>query len=77
MNSMVVGSNPFAVSSTSDMAPLLSNEFFDIQATIECRFTLRPLRDMIITDSQMHRPDKYSQHSSIMASLAKWLSVLC
>ena len=28
------------------MAPASSNEFLDIQATIECRFTLK--RDMII-----------------------------
>ena len=70
-NSVVVRSNLFAVSSTSDMAPVSSKEFFDIQATTECKFTLRPLRDMIITYSQMHRSDKYSQHSSIMTS---WLN---
>ena len=34
--------------------------------TIECRFTLKRARDMIITYSQMHRTDKYSQHSSII-----------
>ena len=42
-----------------------SKEFLDTQANIECRFTLSPLRDMIRTYSQMHLPDKYSQHSSI------------
>ena len=31
----------------------------------KCEFTLRLVRDMIITYSQMHRTDKYSQHSSI------------
>ena len=31
------------------MAPVLSKELLDIQATIACRFTLK--RDMIITDS--------------------------
>ena len=30
------------------------------------RFTLKRVRDMIITYSQMHRTDKYSQHSSII-----------
>ena len=35
-------------------------EFFDIQATIECGFTLKPVRDMTGTCSQMHRTDKYS-----------------
>ena len=41
-----------------------SKEFLDIQATIECGFTLKRVRDMIKTYSQMHRTDKYSQHSS-------------
>ena len=43
-----------------------SKEFLDIQATIECGFTLKRVRDMIRTYSQMHRADKYSQHSSII-----------
>ena len=30
------------------------------------RFTLKRVRDMIKTYSQMHRTDKYSQHSSII-----------
>ena len=32
---------------------------------LECRSTLKRIRDMI-TYSQMHRTDKYSQHSSII-----------
>ena len=32
--------------------PFSSKEFLDIQATIECRFTLRRVRDMITTSSQ-------------------------
>ena len=63
---MVVGSNPVAVTSPSDFAPASSKEFLDIQATIECGFTLKRIRDMIKTYSQMHRTDKYSQHSSII-----------
>ena len=31
------------------MAPAWSKEFLDIQASIECRFTLKLVRDMIIT----------------------------
>ena len=46
---MVVGSNPVAVTSPSDFAPASSKEFLDIQATIECRFTLKRVRDMIKT----------------------------
>ena len=51
---------------SSDFAPVSSKEFLDIQATIECRFTLERVRDMIRTYSQMHRTEKYSQHSSII-----------
>ena len=43
-----------------------SKEFLDIQATIECRFTLKRVRKVIRTYSQMHRTDKYSQHSLII-----------
>ena len=46
---MVVGSNPVAVTSPSDFAPASSKEFLGIQATIECGFTLKRVRDMIIT----------------------------
>ena len=49
---MVVGSNPVAVTSPSDFAPASSKEFLDIQATIECGFTLKRVRDMIKTYSQ-------------------------
>ena len=49
-----------------------SKEFLDTQANIECIFTLSPLRDMIRTYSQMHLPDRYSQHSSIIWSV--WLN---
>ena len=44
----------------------LSKEFRDIQVTTECGFTLKRVRDMIRAYSQMHRMDKYSQHSSII-----------
>ena len=49
-----------------DFAPASSKEFLDIQATIECGFTLKRVRDMIKTYSQIHRTDKYSQHGSII-----------
>ena len=45
-------SNPVAVTSPSDFAPASSKEFLDIQATIECGFTLKRVRDMIKTYSQ-------------------------
>ena len=34
-----------------------SKEFLDIQATIECRLTLKRVQGMIITYSQMHRTE--------------------
>ena len=37
---------------TSDFAPALSKEFLDIQATIECGFTVKHVCDMIRTCSQ-------------------------
>ena len=43
---MVLGSSPVAVTSTSDFALASREELLDIQATIECGFTLKPVRDM-------------------------------
>ena len=44
---MVLGSSPVAVTS-----PASSKEFLDIQATIECGFTLKRVRDMTRTYNQ-------------------------
>ena len=44
-----MGSSPVAVTSPSDFAPASSKEFLDIQATIECGFTLKLVRDMTRT----------------------------
>ena len=49
---MVLGSCPAAVTSPSDFAPALSKEFLDIQATIDCGFTLKRVCDMTRTYSQ-------------------------
>ena len=46
--------------------PASSKEFLDIQATIECGFTLKCIRDVTRTYHQMHCTDKYSQQSSII-----------
>ena len=54
------------------MAYASSKEFLDIQASIECRFTLKLVRDMIIIYSQMHGTDKYSKQSSIISPV--WLN---
>ena len=54
---------------TSAMMSVLIKESVDIKGTSECGscgFTLKRVRDKIRTYSQMHRTDKYSQHSSII-----------
>ena len=43
-----------------------SKEFLEIQATVECRFTLRYVSDMIRNCTQMHCTNKHPQHSSII-----------
>ena len=53
-----VSSSPVAVTSTSDIAPVSSKEFLDIQANVESEFTLKRVRDMITTYSQMRRTYK-------------------
>ena len=63
---MVVGSSPTAVTKTSDLTPVSSKEFLDIQADIELGINLKLVHNMIRTKSQMHRTDKYSQHSLII-----------
>ena len=51
---------------TSDIAPVSSKELFDIQATVECKFTPKRVIDKIRRYSQVCRTDKYSQHKSII-----------
>ena len=44
-----------------DTANVLSKKFLDIQTTIEYRFTVKHVRDVIRTYSEMRRTNKYSQ----------------
>ena len=48
---MLVGYNPVAGTLTSDFAPAPRKEFLEIEATIECGFILKRIRDMIRTYS--------------------------
>ena len=66
---MVLGLSPVAVTWTSYCAAISSKEFLDIQATIECGFSLKCVGDMTRTYGQMDRADKYSEHSSIIWSV--------
>ena len=59
-NEAAAGSSPVAVTSTSDIAHVSSKEFLHIQANVECGFTLKHVRDIIRTYSQMHCTEKYS-----------------
>ena len=54
---------------TSDLAPNLIKEFVDIWANIECGFTLKCIRDMRLTYTQMNCRDKYSEIISIVWSV--------
>ena len=47
-NLTVLGSRAVGVTFTTDIAPDSSKEFLDIQANIECGFTLECVRDMRI-----------------------------
>ena len=47
----------------------LQQEFHQIEVTIECGFTLKSLREMIRTYSEVHRTDKYSGDSFIVCSV--------
>ena len=44
-----MGLSLIAVTETSDIVPVLSKEFPEIQATTECGFTLKHVSDMIRT----------------------------
>ena len=61
--------SPVAVTSASAIASSSSKEFHDIDATIECGFTVKRLCDMIKAYSQMDRTYKYSEHNSIIRSV--------
>ena len=65
-NQVVLGSSPVAVTQISDFALASSKEFLDIQANIESGFTLKRVRDMKRTCSQMYPTDKYSEHISLI-----------
>ena len=64
---MVVGSNAVA-----DIELQISRLFRarNIQATTECIFILKRIRDMI-TYSQIHCTDKYSQHISVIRPIGE------
>ena len=48
---MVLSSSSVAIPWTSEFAPASSKEFLNIQATIECGFTLKHVHDMTRTYS--------------------------
>ena len=66
---MVLGSSPVAVTSSSDFAS--SKEFLDIQATIECGFTLKRVRDMTRTYSHFNDHKAFIEYSNDMHGVYK------
>ena len=76
-NYMVVGSSPIAVTYTSDFAPVSGKEFLDIQATTECGFTLKRVRDMIKTFSQffisIFKGFMYFLRTLVSGNSSQWL----
>ena len=65
-------SNSVALIYTSDIAPVSSKEFLDIQVTIECICTLTRVLDLIIIYNHMRSTDKCPQHSSMIRPV--WLN---
>ena len=63
---LILCSIPLLVTKTSDFTCASSKEFDDIQATTECGFTLKCVRDMRSTYSQMNRQYKYWELSSVI-----------
>ena len=53
INLVVLGALSVAVTETADTTPVLSKEFLNTQATIECRFILKPVHDMTRTYSHI------------------------
>ena len=51
--------NPAVFTNTSDIVSVSSKELLDIQANIKGGFTLKHVRDIKRTYSQVHRTDKY------------------
>ena len=56
---------------TDSFPPGACKEFIDIQATIEPGFTLKRVRDMTRPYGQIHRTDKYPEHSSIISQVCQ------
>ena len=66
---MVLGSSPPAVPQASDFARASSKEFVDLQATIECVFNLKHIRDMTRTCIQMNHRHKFSEKAQSFGQL--------
>ena len=62
---MVLGLSPVAVTQVSDIAPVSIKEVLDIQGTIERRFTLKRVRDMMRTYSQFFLYDRDLHHERV------------
>ena len=68
-----MGSNPVAVTKTSDVAPVSSKELLDIQATKECRFTLKCVCYMKITYILENKLSNFCYVPSTLQKLQQWI----
>ena len=66
---MVVVSRLIGVTEITDFAPVSRNEMLNIQTTVNCGFSVKFVRDMTKTYSQMHCKDKYPDLSSVICSI--------
>ena len=66
---VVQGLSLGAISYILDFPLASSKDFLDIDATIECGFTLKRVRDMTITYSPVYRTDRHSKHSWIISTI--------
>ena len=62
-----MGLSTVAVTESSDIVPVSSKEFLDIQETIEYGFTLECVRDMIRTYSQLDLSDGLATNVRLFA----------
>ena len=73
MNLVVVSSNAGAVTKASDVAAVLSKEILDIQATTECRLTLKRVCDAIRTQLYCFTLKQFQEFLNV-PSIADYLS---
>ena len=72
-----MGSSLVAVTKTSDMVPVSTKEFLDIQATIECKFILKRVHEehthTSLFSKVIVKNNSKFQLNSDLAKISKWV----